>query len=247
MDSAPKRPVCSIVGAGAGLGRALAAKFAEQGFNLALLSRTREGSAAAAHAATGAAPDAIVRQMQADATGPETIEQALEQAAREMGTVEVLIYNVRKEFTARAPLEMSYAELDDVFRIEVIGAFAAAKSVLPAMIDNGRGTILFSSATAAFRGSAEYPLYSIGKFGLRALSQSLAKAHARDGVHIAHMRLDCDLDVPVIQDAYGDSYDPQRLADPAGVAETYWLTHLQPKSAWSNEVEIRPHTETWTY
>ena len=97
------------------------------------------------------------------------------------------------------------------------------------------------------RGSANYPLYCIGKFGLRALAQSLARAYAKDGVHIAHIRLDCDLDVPIMRELYGDQSDQAGLASPDDVAETYWLTYQQPAGAWSNEVEIRPHTETWTY
>jgi len=115
------------------------------------------------------------------------------------------------------------------------------------MIEQNAGSIFFSSATAAFRGSADFPLYAIGKFGLRALSQSLAKAYGHHGIHIAHFRLDCNLDVPVMEKLYGAQYDPEKLADPDGVAESYWLTFKQPKSAWSNEVELRPHTERWTY
>jgi NAD(P)-dependent dehydrogenase (short-subunit alcohol dehydrogenase family) len=164
-----------------------------------------------------------------------------------MGEIDVLIYNARGEFTNCEPLEMSYAALDDVFQVEVVGAFAAAKTVLPAMIRRARGSVFFSSATAAYRGSRTHPLYAIGKFALRGLSQSLSKAYAKDGVHIVHVRLDCDLDVPYMRKAYGDRYDPEKLASPDAVAESYWLTHLQPKSAWSNEIELRPHTEVWTY
>ncbi len=239
--------VCAIVGAGEGLGAALAAKFSEEGCDLALLSRSEIGCAAALAAAKAARPGAKVRSYQADATQPETFEAALTQAASEMGDVDILIYNVRGAFTRIAPLEMSYDALNNIFQIEVIGAFAAAKTVLPGMRKRGHGTIFFSSATAAFRGSANYPLYTIGKFGLRALSQNLAKAYASDGVHVVHVRLDCDLDVPVMKDLYGDAYDPDVLAKPEDIAQSYWLTHLQPRSAWSNEVELRPHTENWTY
>ena len=239
------QPVCAIVGAGEGLGRALAAKFASQGFDIALISRSEAGSAAAIKAA--AAVGANVRFYPADATQPETIQSALAKVVDEMGEIDVLIYNARGEFTVCEPLEMSYAALEDIYRVEVLGAFAAAESVLPAMIKRSRGSVFFSSATAAFRGSHTHPLYAIGKFGLRALSQSLTKAYAKDGVHIVHVRLDCDLDVPLMREAYGDMYDPEKLANPDDVAESYWLTHLQPTSAWSNEVELRPHTEAWTY
>ena len=238
------RPVCAIVGAGEGLGRALTAKFASRNFDIALISRSEANSFAAIQAATTRA--ATVRFFPADASRPETLESAVATVGREMGEIDLLIYNVRGSFTACDPLDMSYAALEEVYRLEVVGAFAAAKSVLPGMIERSGGGIFFSSATAAFRGSSTHPLYAIGKFGLRALSQSLSKAYAKDGVHIVHFRLDCDLDVPVMRELYGEKYDPEKLANPDDVAETYWLTYQQPKSAWSNEVEIRPHTESWT-
>ncbi len=240
------QPVCAIVGAGEGLGRSLAAKFAGEGFDIALISRSEKGSGAAAEAAAAANAEANVKFLAADATQPETIEQAFTGIVGEMGDVEVLIYNARGSFTPCEPLEMTYAELDEVYRLEVIGAFAAVKSVLPAMRDRGHGSLLFSSATAALRGSATHPLYAIGKFGLRALSQSLAKAYSKDGVHIVHVRLDCDLDMPLMRELYGDSYDPENMANTDDVAETYWWAHRQPKSAWSNEIELRPYTEAWT-
>ena len=176
------QPVCAIIGAGEGLGRALAAKFASQEFDIALISRSEAGSAAAIEAATGIT--ANVRFFSADATQPDTIETALAKVADEMDEIDVLIYNARGEFTACEPLDMTYAALEDTYRVEVVGAFAAAKTVLPAMIKRSRGSIFFSSATAAYRGSRTHPLYAIGKFGLRALSQSLTKAYAKDGVHI---------------------------------------------------------------
>jgi NAD(P)-dependent dehydrogenase (short-subunit alcohol dehydrogenase family) len=239
------QPVCAIIGAGEGLGRALAAKFAKQGFAIALVSRSEAGSTAALEAASVVSEN--VRYFSADATQPTSIESALTKVTADMGEIDVLIYNARGEFTNCEPLEMSYAALDDVFQVEVVGAFAAAKTVLPAMIRRARGSVFFSSATAAYRGSRTHPLYAIGKFALRGLSQSLSKAYAKDGVHIVHVRLDCDLDVPYMRKAYGDRYDPEKLASPDAVAESYWLTHLQPKSAWSNEIELRPHTEVWTY
>ena len=240
------RPVCAIVGAGEGLGRSLAGKFAAEGFDIALISRSNAGSSAAAKAATEANREIEAHFYAADATEPETIEQALGNAAAEMGEIDVLIYNARGESTRRAPLEMTYDELEDIYRVEVVGAFAAAKSVLPAMRGRGHGSVMFSSATAALRGSASHPLYAIGKFGLRALSQSLAKAYSRDGVHIVHVRLDCDLDVPLMRKAYGERFNSDNMAQPDDVAEAYWWAHQQPRSAWSNEIELRPYTEKWT-
>jgi NAD(P)-dependent dehydrogenase (short-subunit alcohol dehydrogenase family) len=238
---------CAIVGAGEGLGAALARKFSSEGMDIALISRSEAGSADALTAARDAQPSAKVQFYRADATDPETIEMALGAVAGDFGDIDVLIYNVRDAFTMIEPLEMSYASLENIFKLEVVGAFAAAKAVLPSMRERGQGSIFFSSSTAAFRGSGKLPLYAIGKFGLRALSQSLTRAYAKDGVHIVHVRLDCDLDVPVMHERYGDAYNPDMLAQPEDVAQTYWHTHLQPRSAWSNEIELRPYSETWTF
>lgn len=239
-------PVCAIVGAGDGLGRALAARFAREGYTLALLSRSAAGSEAALTAARQAAPDLAHTYHSADATRPEGVQGALERVAAESGEIDVLIYNVRGGYTLREPLDMGFDELEDIYRLEVVGAFAAAKAVMPAMIERGRGSVLFSSATAAFRGSATNPLYAIGKFGLRALAQSLAKAYARRGVHVAHVRLDCTLDVPQVREWLGAQFDAEQTANCDDVAETYWWVHRQPRSAWSNEVELRPYSENWT-
>lgn len=241
------RPVCTIAGAGEGLGLSLAVKFAVEGFDIALISRNENNSLPIIEAVTASANNSVVRHFVADATKPRSIESAIAQISTDMGETEVLIYNARGEFKSTPPLEMTYQAMEENYQIEVIGAFAATKSVMPSMIKRGRGSIFFSSATAAFRGSGNYPLYAIGKFGLRGLSQSLAKAHAKDGIHIVHFRLDCDLDVPVMKALYGENYNPEKLAKPDDVALNYWLTHIQPKGAWSNEVEIRPHTENWTY
>jgi short-subunit dehydrogenase len=105
------QPVCAIVGAGEGLGRALAAKFASQGFDIALISRSEANSAAAIEDATTTVVGANVQFFSADATQPETIEVALANIAEDMGEIDVLIYNARGEFTACEPLKMSYTAL----------------------------------------------------------------------------------------------------------------------------------------
>jgi NADP-dependent 3-hydroxy acid dehydrogenase YdfG len=239
--------VCAIVGAGEGLGQSLAAAFAAKGFAIALVSRSEKGSAAAADATRAANAAAKVRFFAGDAADPPALEAALGRASAEMGGCDVLIYNVRGDLRYKSPLQIEYEELREILELEVVGALAAAKAVMPGMIEKQRGTVIFSSATAAFRGSATNALYAIGKFGLRALAQSLAKAYAKAGVHVAHVRLDCALDVPVVRSMMGERFDPQKAAMTDDVAKTYLWIAEQPKSAWSNEVELRPFTEDWTY
>jgi NADP-dependent 3-hydroxy acid dehydrogenase YdfG len=239
--------VCAIVGAGDGLGQALAATFAASGFDIALVSRTEKGSADALAAAKQAKAGARAAWFAADALEPATVEAALGKARAKLGDVDVLIYNVRGELKWKPPLAVEYDEVREIIDVEVTGALAAAKAVMPGMIERKRGTVIFSSATAAFRGSGSNSLYAIGKFALRALSQSLAKAHAKDGVHVAHVRLDCALDVPIVRQLMGARFDPEKAAATADVAKSYLWIAEQPKSAWSNEVELRPYSEEWTY
>jgi NADP-dependent 3-hydroxy acid dehydrogenase YdfG len=239
------RTVCAIVGAGDGLGQSLARHFAANGFDIALLSRSAAGSAAALAAASAADPSGAVKYFQVDAMKPDTVEHGLGKVAKEMGQIDVLIYNVRGGMQAKAPLDVSFEELRDIYEIEVVGAYAAARAVMPGMIERGHGSVIYSSATAALRGSGTNPLYAMGKFGLRALAQNLAKAYARDGVHVAHVRLDCALDVPIVRKHYG--LKTEEMSNTDDVAESYLWIHRQPKSAWSNEIEIRPYTENWTF
>jgi len=235
------RPWCAIVGAGEGLGVSLARVFAAQEHDLLLVGRTAQGQQAAKDAGQSAGARVVTRE--ADARDPSALAHALR--VDEIDP-EVLIYNPRGALTFKPPLDVTPDELRDVLSLEVIGAFAAAKTVLPKMIERGRGTILFSSATAALRGSARNLLYAAGKFGLRGMAQSLAKAYAAQGVHVAHVRLDCALDVPLVKDLMGSKYDKRRTADPDDVARSYLWIHQQPRSAWSNEIELRPYTEDWT-
>lgn len=238
--------VCAIVGAGEGLGTSLARVFAADGCDIALLSRTAAGSADAKAAASAANPSSRTLYVHADAGGPESLDSALKKVASDLGPVDILIYNVRGSVSFKPPLEVDCKELREILDVEVVGAFAAARAVLPSMIERGRGTILFSSATAALRGSANGLLYATAKFGLRGMAQSVSKAYAAKGVHVAHLRLDCDLDVPIIRQMRGDKFRPESVAQPDDVAQTYLWVHKQPRSAWSNEVELRPYTESWT-
>ncbi|MEM7543408.1 MAG: SDR family NAD(P)-dependent oxidoreductase [Pseudomonadota bacterium] len=239
------KPVCILVGGGEGLGQALAGKFAAEGFDMALMSRSQEGSGAAIKAASEAGAKAEFFPV--DARDPQTIEAACAASAEKLGPASVVIYNVRGYYARKAPLELEYEELMINYQEEVVGALAVAKATMPAMIEAGAGTVIYSSATAALRGSRSNPLYALGKFGLRGLSQSLAKKYAVNGVHVVHVRLDCALDTPGVRKAYGDSITPEEMSKTEDVAETYYWVHQQPKSAWSNEVELRPYTEDWTF
>ncbi len=232
-------PCTVIVGVGPGLGAALAERFAREGHAVALLSRS------AGHR------DTIIERIRAggghahgygcDVREPQSVAAAFEQVRATLGDPEVLIYNAGL-FAVGGLLELSPADFENAWRVNCLGGFLAAREVAPAMLARGRGTLLFTGATAALRGGARFAGLAVGKFGLRALAQSLAREFGPEGIHVAHVVIDGQIGSPA---AYQRS--PGRSADsflePAAIADTYWQLHRQPRSAWTLEQDLRPNVE----
>jgi NAD(P)-dependent dehydrogenase (short-subunit alcohol dehydrogenase family) len=241
-------PLCAIVGAEEGLGACLAKAFAGEGCDLALLSPTRDDSRDALEAArTSLRPGGRVIDFDCDPSRADAVERALRDVAQKMGAIDVLIYNVRPEVAFVPPLEVTPATLRDMIEIEAVSAFAAARTVLPSMIERGTGTLLFTSATAALRGAAHGLTFATAKFALRGMTQSLAKAYASKGIHVVHVRLDCYLDDAFARRNMGDKFREEHAARSEDVAQAYLQAYRQPRSAWSNEIELRPACENWTF
>jgi NAD(P)-dependent dehydrogenase (short-subunit alcohol dehydrogenase family) len=110
------------------------------------------------------------------------------------------------------------------------------------MLERHRGTILFTGATAALRGSAGFAALAIGKFGLRALAQSMAREFAPLGIHVGHVVIDGQVDTPRLRAAYPER-DSATFLNPRAIAESYWTLYAQDSTAWSHEVDLRPSVE----
>ena len=209
---------CAIIGAGAGLGRALAARFAREGYVLTLLSRSEAGSSAALDAARAAAPDAAHRFLAADAQEPPTIEQALTDA----GPFEVLIYNARGGYTLREPLAMTFEELEEIYRLEVIGAHAAARAVMPAMIARGGGVIVNISSGAATSSLEGWSHYCASKAAALMLTQCGAKELGPKGVRVVGLSpgtVATDMQVAI----KASGVNPVSKLDPSVHIPTEWV------------------------
>ena len=124
------------------------------------------------------------------------------------------------------------------------GAFYAAREVLPAMIEAGRGTILLTGASAALRGKARFSALAVGKFGLRALAQSTAREFGPQGIHVSHIIVDGQINAPRIQEMTPDR-EEHTLLSPNAIAETYWQLHSQDRTAWTLELDLRPAVESF--
>jgi len=124
------------------------------------------------------------------------------------------------------------------------GAFYAAREVLPAMVEAGHGTILLTGASAAMRGKARFSALAVGKFGLRALAQSMAREFGPQGIHVSHVIVDGQINTPRIREMSPDR-EEHTLLSPDAIAGTYWQLHSQDPTAWTLELDLRPSVESF--
>lgn len=234
---ATKQPVCVVIGIGPGNGAAIARRFAREGYQLALLSRSTTLSAPLATELGHA------RAYACDATDPDAVTRTLAQVAAELGPVDVLAYNAGSGSWGSVE-EVSAADLESAWKLNVLGAFAAIRAVLPAMRARGAGSIVFIGATASRRGGAGAAAFAQAKAAQRALAESTARHAWPAGIHVALMIIDGMVDLPRTRARMPDKPDAF-FVQPDGVADTVYALTQQARSAWSFEVEARPFGEKW--
>ncbi len=231
--------IAAILGVGPGLGAALAERFAAEGHELALLSRSMRSRKPVAERIAEAGGKA--QGYDCDAGDPESVAAAFTRVRDTLGDPAVLIYNAGS-YAAGGILEMEPARFETAWRANCFGGFLAAREVLPAMLEAGAGTILFTGATAALRGGAGFAGLAVGKFGLRALAQSMAREFGSEGIHVAHVVIDGQIGTPLAHERQPERPKETFLA-PADIAEAYWQLYRQPRTTWTQELDLRPHLE----
>jgi NAD(P)-dependent dehydrogenase (short-subunit alcohol dehydrogenase family) len=233
--------VAAVLGVGPGLGAAVARRFAGEGFGVALMARKEESVADVREEIEGGGGTAL--SVSADATDPDSVARAFERVRGELGDPEVFVYNAGA-FQMGGILDLSPEQFDDCFRANCAGAFYAAQQVLPAMVEAGGGTVLLTGASAALRGKANFSALAVGKFGLRALAQSMAREFGPQGVHVSHVIVDGQINTPRMREMSPDRED-HTLLSPDAIAETYWQLHSQDRTAWTLELDLRPAVESF--
>jgi NAD(P)-dependent dehydrogenase (short-subunit alcohol dehydrogenase family) len=233
--------VAAVLGAGPGLGAAIARRFADEGFGVALMARREESVAQVREEIEDGRGTAL--PVSADATVPDSVAAAFEQTRAELGDPEVFVYNAGA-FQIGGILELSPGRFDECFKANCAGAFYGAQQVLPAMVEEGRGTILLTGASAALRGRASFSALAVGKFGLRALAQSMAREFGPQGIHVSHVIIDGQINTPRMREMAPDREEHTLLSADA-IAETYWQLHSQDPTAWTLELDLRPSVETF--
>ena len=231
----------AVLGVGPGLGAAVARRFAREGFAVALMARREESVAGVREEIEGAGGTAL--PVSTDATDPASVAAAFDEVRSNLGDPEVFVYNAGA-FQMGGILDLSPEKFDECFKANCAGAFYAAQQVLPAMVEAGRGTVLLTGATAALRGGARFSALAVGKFGLRALAQSMAREFGPQGVHVAHVVVDGQIDTPRVREMSPGREDHTMLS-PDAIAETYWQLHSQDRTAWTLELDLRPAVESF--
>jgi NAD(P)-dependent dehydrogenase (short-subunit alcohol dehydrogenase family) len=231
--------VAAVLGVGPGLGSAVARRFAREGFSVALMARREESVSGVRREIEEGGGKAL--PVSTDATDPASVAAAFGRVRGELGDPGVFVYNAGA-FQVGGILDLSPEKFDECFRTNCAGAFYAARHVLPAMVERGGGTVLLTGATAALRGGARFSALAVGKFGLRALAQSMAREFGPQGVHVAHIVIDGQINTPRMREVSGGREDHTMLS-PDAIAETYWHLHAQHPTAWTLELDLRPSVE----
>jgi NAD(P)-dependent dehydrogenase (short-subunit alcohol dehydrogenase family) len=223
-----------IVGAGPGLGASLARLFAGDGMAVALAARKADTVEALAKEIGGKA-------YACDATEEDQVEALFEAVGKDLGTPDLVVYNAGT-FSIMSVLETEADHFEQSWKINCLGGFFVGRAAAAAMKARGSGTIIFTGATASLRGGARFHNLAVGKFGLRALAQSMARELGPENIHVAHVIIDGVIDTErgraMVKDA-----GPEGLLAPDAIAANYLHLHRQGRSAWTHELDVRPWAE----
>ena len=246
------KPVCLVIGAGAGIGGTVGKKFASEGYHAVLCRRTDEDGL-----------NKLVQEIEADggaasgflmnAVEDNAIEDRIAAVEADIGPIEVVIYNLGAQIGDRSLEDTSYRAFEMGWRLATFGLFRLAQAVCPLMAARGGGKILVTSATAAMRGNAGQHSHAAAMGGRRLLCQTLNAEFASKGIHVAHILVDGAVDAPDTLGKMLGAEQFQKLRDtrgaadgllqPAQMAETYYHVAHQHRSAWTHELDLRSFSD----
>ena len=224
---------------GAGLGAALGRRFADAGMAVALAARSDATTGPLAAEINDGGGSA--RAYAADSSDEAAVESLFGQVESDLGAPDLVVFNTGS-YGRSSVIETSAADFEANWRAGCLGGFLVGRTAARGMAARGHGTIIFTGATAAMRGGANFINLAVGKFGLRALAQSMARELGPQGVHIAHTIIDGQINGPAHADM-PDEIAAGKLLEPDAIAETYYQLHIQHRSAWTLELDLRPAVE----
>ena len=234
-----KNSIAAVVGVGAGLGAALARRFASGGYTVALLARGGEKLDQFAAEIKESGGNALA--VPADMSKAAEIEAAFARIRRELGEVDTLLYNAAMRPFGRL-METKPSTFENTWRVNAFGAFLCSQAVVPSMLARGHGVILFTGATAGVKPFPTSAAFGPAKFAMRGLAHVMARDLGPKGIHVAWVNIDGAIDTPRVRERFPQLKDDD-LLQPSAIAETYWhLAHQHP-SAWTLDIDVRPFNE----
>ena len=233
------------VGVAAGVGAAVARKFAGAGYHVIIAGRTLEKLDATAGSiiAAGGSIEAVV----ADVTVQDDQHRVFEIVRERNLPVAAVIYNAGSNLPIKFS-DLSPEQFEDFWRIGCFGAFLTSRLAIPLLSDQGSGSLFFTGASASLRGRPNFAHFAVAKAGLRNLAQALAREYGPQGIHVAHVIIDGVVNGDIVRGRFADyleSLGDDGALDPDAIAEAFWALHSQPASAWTHELDLRPYKESW--
>jgi NAD(P)-dependent dehydrogenase (short-subunit alcohol dehydrogenase family) len=239
--------VAVVVGVGhsEGLGAAIARRTAREGLHTFVAGRTEERL------------EAIVKEIDAlggkatavatDTTVPGDVIRLLDRAIQEGGSLDFVAFNAGNNRMS-ALLDMDDAFFEEVWRLCCMGGFLVGREAARRMVDQGSGSILFTGATASVRARPPFTAFASAKAGLRALSQGMSREFGPKGIHVGHVVIDGMIDgdqlhkrFPELKERMGE----MGMLNVNAIADAFWTLHTQNPTAWTWELDVRPHKESW--
>ena len=234
-----------VIGAGDALGGAIAKRFAREGYAAVIVRRHAdqlEPLAAAIREAGGEA-----HPFGADARQEDQMVALFEKVEAQIAPVEVCVFNIGAN--VRFPItETTSRVFTKVWEMACFSGFLAGREAARVMTPRGRGTVIFTGATASLRGGVGFAAFASAKAGLRAVAQSMGRELGPKGVHVAHTIIDGAIDTAWIAENFPARHalkEQDGILNPDHIADAYWALHVQPRDAWTHELDLRPYMEAW--
>ncbi|GAB3675850.1 SDR family oxidoreductase [Salinisphaera aquimarina] len=234
-----------VVGAGDATGGAIARRFAREGFVACVARRTADKLQPLVQQIE--AEGGSARAFGCDARDEAQVVAMIDTIEADIGPLEVAIFNIggNVRFGINDTTARVYRK---VWEMSAFAGFLTGREAARVMRPRGRGTIIFTGATASMRGGAGFSAFSGAKFALRSLAQSMARELGPEGIHVAHTVIDGAIDTAFIRDNFPDRYAKKvddGILNPDHIAEAYWQLHGQPRDTWTQEMDLRPWLESF--
>ena len=243
----PLKPSCLIVGAGDGVGSAIARAFAKEGLAVCITRRARNLQPLEAVVAAIRADGGEAHAFGVDARMEAEMIALIDRIESDIGPLQVVVFNIGAN--VRFPVVETTAQVySKVWEMAALAGFFTAREAARVMTPRGKGTILFTGATASTRGGAGFSAFAGAKAALRQLAQSLAREIGPKGIHVAHVVVDGMIDGTFARSIAPDIQtllDEDAILKPDEIARNYVWLHNQQRSAWTFEMDLRPWKENW--